>query len=162
MSKMIATMLGLGYLSSMPGTLGSAAAIPLAILIHMLGGFYLLAGATIGMFFVGWWATADQIRERPTEDPSEIIIDELVGQWSALWIVSFGAQHAGVPILKLWPGIIAAFVFFRFFDITKPALVGWADRRHTSLGIMLDDVFAGLFAVVCVALLGVLWHVVIT
>ncbi|KPA22657.1 Phosphatidylglycerophosphatase A [Shimia sp. SK013] len=158
MSKMIATMLGLGFLSSMPGTLGSAAAVPLAVFIHMIGGFYALVVGTLAMFFIGWWATADQVAARPTEDPSEIIIDELVGQWLALWIVSLGAQHAGVPIWKLWPGLIAAFVLFRLFDITKPSLVGWADRLHNSLGIMLDDVFAGLFAMICVGLLGYAWH----
>ncbi|MGR3713660.1 MAG: phosphatidylglycerophosphatase A family protein [Shimia sp.] len=160
MSKMIATMLGLGHISSMPGTLGSAAALPLAVIIHMAGGFYALLIATIIMFFLGWWATEVQVATRPGEDPSEIIIDELVGQWIALWVVSFGASHAGVSILKLWPGILAAFLFFRLFDITKWGIVGWADRRHDSLGIMLDDVFAGLQAMICVALLGYLWHAV--
>jgi len=160
MTKMIATMLGLGNLSSMPGTLGSAAAVPLAVIIHMAGGFWALLIATLVMTALGWWATEVQVATRPGEDPSEIIIDELVGQWIALWVVSFGASHAGVSILKLWPGLVAAFVFFRLFDITKWGLVGMADRRHDSLGIMLDDIVAGVQAAICVAILGYLWHAV--
>lgn len=160
MSKMIATMFGLGTLSPMPGTLGSAAAIPLALLIHESGGPYALLNAIIIMFLVGWWACEAQVKDRPGEDPSEIIIDELVGQWIALWIVSYGADRAGVSILQLWPGILAAFLLFRLFDIKKWGLIGWADRRHDSFGIMLDDVIAGLHALVAVAVLGALWHVV--
>lgn len=159
MTRMITTMLGLGTLSPMPGTLGSAAAIPLALLIHMVGGPYLLLIAILIMLLLGWWACEAQVKDRPGEDPSEIIIDELVGQWIALWIVSYGAAKADVSILQLWPGILAAFVFFRLFDIKKWGLVGWADRRHDSLGIMLDDVIAGLHALVAVAILGALWHV---
>ncbi len=160
MTKLIATMLGLGTLSRMPGTLGSAASIPLALLIHEAGGPYALMNAIVIMFLVGWWATEAQVKDRPGEDPSEIIIDELVGQWIALWIVSYGADRAGVSIYQLWPGILAAFAFFRLFDIKKWGLIGWADRRHDSLGIMLDDVIAGFHALAAVAALGALWHVV--
>ena len=57
-----------------------------------------------------------------------------------------------------WPGWIAAFVLFRFFDITKLGPVGWADRRGDPLGVMLDDVIAGVFAALGVLALAALYH----
>ncbi|MCA1777777.1 MAG: phosphatidylglycerophosphatase A, partial [Loktanella sp.] len=61
----------------------------------------------------------------------------------------------------LWPGWIAAFVLFRLFDITKPWIIGWADRRNDALGVMLDDVIAGVFAAIGVGALAALYHVVL-
>ena len=86
-------------------------------------------------------------------------MDEVAGQWVALLPVIIGAAHVGVPVLSLWPGWIVAFFGFRLFDILKPGPVGWADRRDDPLGVMLDDVIAGLLAAVVVALAGILYHV---
>jgi len=72
--------------------------------------------------------------------------------------VSLGAGHAGVGLLQLYPGIIAGFLFFRLFDILKPGPIGWADRRNDALGVMLDDVIAGVFAAICVGVLAWLTH----
>ena len=161
MSKLIATVFGVGHMRPAPGTWGSAAGVGLAYLLHLLGGFPLLVVATVLVFFAGWWATAQETRGKDDHDPSEIVIDEVAGQFLALWVVSFGAAHAGVPAHALWPGWIAAFVLFRLFDITKPNLVGWADQRGDALGVMLDDMIAGLYAMIGVGLLGWLWHAVI-
>ena len=151
MSRLIATLFGTGYLRPAPGTWGSLAALPLAWALHVLGGFPLVAAATLGVFALGWWATAEMTRGAADHDPSEIVIDEVAGQWLALWPVSAGAWHVGADILALWPGWIVAFLGFRLFDIWKPGPVGWADRRGDALGTMLDDVFAGLIAALCVA-----------
>jgi phosphatidylglycerophosphatase A len=64
--------------------------------------------------------------------------------------VFIGATHAGADALALWPGWVVAFAGFRLFDIWKPGPVGWADRRGDALGVMLDDVFAGVMAAICV------------
>jgi len=64
-------------------------------------------------------------------------------------------------VLKLYPGIITAFLFFRLFDIWKPGPVGWADRRGDALGVMLDDVIAGVFAAVVVGISAFLTHAVL-
>ncbi len=80
----------------------------------------------------------------------EIVIDEVAGQWIALAPVFIGATHAGADVLALWPGWVVAFAGFRLFDIWKPGPVGWADRRGDALGVMLDDVFAGVMAAICV------------
>ena len=91
-------------------------------------------------------------------DPSEIVIDEVIGQWIALLPLSFAAWNMGLNMLVMWPGWIAAFAFFRLFDIWKPGPVGWADRRGDALGVMLDDVIAGVFAAFGVLALAGLYH----
>ena len=58
----------------------------------------------------------------------------------------------------LWPGWISAFVLFRLFDIWKPGPVGWADRKSGPLGVMLDDIIAGLMAALGTAALAGFSH----
>lgn len=157
-SYLLATVFGVGRLRPAPGTWGSLVALPLAWLLHLAAGPWLLAAAAVAMFFIGFWATARQTRGRDDHDPSEIVVDELVGQWIAFLPVSVGAAHAGVDLVALWPGWIAAFLFFRLFDIWKPGPIGRADRRHDPLGVMLDDVVAGCFAAVAVATLALVFH----
>ncbi|SPF80417.1 phosphatidylglycerophosphatase A family protein [Pseudoprimorskyibacter insulae] len=158
MTHLIATFFRVGHMRPAPGTWGSLAALPFAWALHMAGGFPLLAIATVLVFGLGWWATAEETRDTEDHDPSEIVIDEVVGQWIAIWPVSFGAAMMGVDVLRLYPGWIAGFVLFRLFDIWKPWLVGWADRRGDALGVMLDDVIAGVFAAVVSIILAGLSH----
>ncbi len=159
MSRFIATVFYVGLLRPAPGTWGSAAAVPMAWLLHWWGGFPALAIATVGAFALGWWATASATAGRDDHDPSEIVIDEVVGMWIALWPLSAGLWHAGVdPWVFPWPGWVMGFVLFRLFDIWKPGPVGWADRRPDAFGVMMDDVIAGLMAAVLVALAGGFAH----
>ncbi|RVT84467.1 phosphatidylglycerophosphatase A [Rhodobacteraceae bacterium CCMM004] len=157
-ARMIATVAGVGFLRPASGTWGSAAALPLAWVLHVLAGPWgLLLGAAVA-FAAGWWATAVETARTGRDDPSEIVIDEVAGQWIALLPLSFGAARMGVEIADLWPGWVAAFLLFRLFDIWKPGPIGWADRRGDPLGVMLDDILAGVAAAVCVALLAALAH----
>ncbi len=159
MSRLIATVGYVGLLRPAPGSWGSAAAIPLAWGLHYAGGFPLLAAATVAVFALGWWATAAATRGRENHDPSEIVIDEVVGMWIALWPLSAGLWHAGVdPWVFPYPGWALGFVLFRLFDIWKPGPVGWADRRKDALGVMLDDVIAGLLAGLVVGVAGGIAH----
>jgi phosphatidylglycerophosphatase A len=152
MSTLIASFGYVGYLRPASGTWGSAAAIPVAWVLHGLGGFWLLAIATVAVFAVGTWATARHMVKTGGKDPSEVVIDEVVGQWIALWPLSLGLTHAGTdPWTFPWPGWVAAFFLFRFFDIFKLGPVAWADRKDAAWGVMLDDVFAGIFAAIAVA-----------
>ncbi|MFY0691416.1 MAG: phosphatidylglycerophosphatase A [Paracoccaceae bacterium] len=150
MSKMIATFFGAGLIRPAPGTWGSLAAIPAAWALHVLGGPVALAIGIVAATLLGWWATATQTRGMDDHDPSEIVIDEVAGQWIALLPVSVGALHSGAGFWALWPGVLTAFVMFRLFDIWKPGPVGWADRKTGPLGVMLDDLIAGLLAALVV------------
>ncbi|CUH76935.1 phosphatidylglycerophosphatase A [Tropicibacter naphthalenivorans] len=156
--KAIASLGYVGFLRPAPGTWGSAVSVVLAYGVLLVGGFWLLAALTVVAFVVGWYATA-QVTKTGDHDPSWVVIDELVGQWIALWPVGYGAAFAGADLLALYPGWIAAFVLFRLFDIRKPWLVGKADRRGDAYGVMMDDVWAGVFAAFGVFVLAALYHV---
>jgi len=151
-ARSIAVFFGAGLLRPAPGTWGSAAALFTGWGLHILGGPLLLAVGVFASFFGGWWATAISTHGQEDHDPSEIVIDEVAGQWIALLPVSIGATHSGAGMLALWPGLVTAFIAFRLFDILKPGPVGWADKRNDALGVMLDDVIAGLMAAVAVLL----------
>lgn len=158
LARLIATVGGVGYLKPAPGTWGSLAALPLAWALHVWGGFPLLALATIAAFAGGMWASGVFVGPDRIKDPPEIVIDEVAGQWTALWAISLPAWLHGIEITALWPGWISAFVLFRLFDIWKPGPVGWADRRGGPAGVMLDDIIAGVFAALGTMVLAGLAH----
>ncbi|MCB1367496.1 MAG: phosphatidylglycerophosphatase A [Rhodobacteraceae bacterium] len=162
MSRLIATFFWVGRVPFAPGTFGSLAALPVAYALHRFTGFPGFAIATIAIFLIGWWATAAATSGKADHDPGEIVIDEVAGQWIALWPLSFGLWWIGIdPAIFPYPGWIGAFVMFRLFDIWKPGPVGWADRRHDALGVMLDDVIAGILAALVVSAAAVLAHLVL-
>jgi phosphatidylglycerophosphatase A len=158
LTRAIATFGGVGLLRPAPGTWGSLAALPVAWGLHVGGGFGALAVATVAVFGLGWWASVAETRGAADPDPSEIVIDEVAGMFLALWPVSLGAAMRGVDVTALWPGWVVAFLAFRLFDIWKPGPIGWADRMHTPLGLMLDDVIAGVFAALAVIVAAVVAH----
>ena len=158
MIRFIASFCYSGFLRPAAGTWGSALAVLLAWPVHALGGPLLLISATVLLFLAGTWAAERYMAETGTHDPSEITVDEAVGQWIALWPVSIGAAHAGASVLALWPGVLAAFLLFRLLDITKPGPVGWAETLPGGWGVMLDDVVAGWIASLLVAVLAFVFH----
>lgn len=157
-ATLIATVGYVGYLRPAPGTWGSLVALPLGWLLHVIGGPWLLLTAIFLGYLAGLRATAIVTDGQPDHDPSEIVIDEVVGQWIALLPLSFGAWHTGAAITALWPGWITAFVAFRAFDISKLGPIGWADRRKGPTGVMLDDVIAGVFAALVVVAFAAVAH----
>ena len=91
--------------------------------------------ASLVLFFVGVAVTTIYSESIEEEDPSEIVIDEWVGQWIALWLI---------PHTFLWG--FTSFILFRIFDIFKPGPVGLMDDIKSGTGIMMDDVIAGILA----------------
>jgi phosphatidylglycerophosphatase A len=157
MLHQIATVFGIGHLRPAPGTWGSLAALPMALGLMWLGGPWLLVAATLAVVVLGYVAVQAEITVGDP-DPSHVVIDEVAGQWVALFPVAFGAAAVGASYTALWPGWVAAFALFRLFDIWKPGPVGWADRRQGASGVMMDDLFAGLFAALGVIVLAALSH----
>ena len=159
--RVITTFGYVGLLRPAPGTWGSAVALGLGLVIDRFVGFPALAVAFAAVTALGFWACARELAHSPGEDPSEIVIDEVAGQWLALMFPSAAFYSRGWDDWLPWPAWVGAFVMFRLFDIWKPWLVGRADARHDPAGVMLDDLWAGIFAGVCVILGGVLYHVVL-
>lgn len=146
-SMLLATWFGAGLLPKAPGTWGSLAALPFAWAFWSAGGRSLLVFATIVVFFAGWWAAERFIEASGVADPGAVVIDEVAGQWLVLTVAP---PH-------FWTYLLG-FVLFRLFDVTKPWLAGWADRTvKGGLGVMLDDVFAGLFGAVILGLAWIFW-----
>lgn len=162
LSRIISIFFGAGLMRPAPGTWGSAAALAVGLILHRIGHFPLLAVATVIVTALGFWACRRELADRPGEDPSEIVIDEVAGQWVALLFPSFGFWYIGMDSSNFpYPGWVAAFLLFRLFDIWKPWLVGQADARHDAAGVMIDDLWAGVFAGVCTMALAALAHLVL-
>ena len=143
-SQFVAFGFGSGLASKAPGTAGTALAVPLYLLLAPLDlvAYTLFIVAAI---IFGIWVCDVASRELDVHDHPGIVWDEFVGFWIAMWALP--AQ---------WPWLVAAFVVFRFFDILKPWPISWCDRRvHGGLGIMLDDIVAGVFT--CLLLHSVRW-----
>lgn len=144
-----ATWFGAGLLPFAPGTWGSAAALPFAWTIKLLGGWQALAIAAIAVFLIGIWASEVFVRRTGLEDPGAIVIDEVAAQWLVLLLVPN-------DILLYLVG----FLLFRFLDIVKPWPACWADRRvKGGFGVMLDDVLAALYGLPVMALLAYWWSI---
>ncbi len=146
MTRWLCIFFGIGLLRPAPGTWASALAIGLGLAIDRWLGFPVLVLATIAVTALGFWAVGRELAARPGADPPEFVIDEVAGQWLALLFPAAAFWSRGWEGWMPWPGWVAAFLFFRLFDIWKPWLVGQADRRQGVVGVMLDDLWAGLFA----------------
>ncbi|MEX1199178.1 MAG: phosphatidylglycerophosphatase A [Methylophaga sp.] len=139
---LLACGLGAGLIPKAPGTFGTLAAIPLFLWMQHLNMLsYLLI--TVAFFVLGIWISAEAIKIFHRDDPSEVVWDEVVG-----FLITMIAAPAG------WQWLVLGFVLFRIFDIWKPWPVSLADQKlHGGLGIMLDDVIAGVYALVVLQLI---------
>jgi len=158
MTRLLAIWFGVGLLRPAPGTWGSLVAVLLGWTIDRYMGFPALVAATVLVTLLGFWAVGVELRDRPGDDPGEFVIDEVAGQWIALLLPAAGLWARGWDDWLPWPAPLAAFLFFRLFDIRKPWLVGRADRRGDAAGVMLDDLWAGLFAGIATILAAAAWH----
>jgi len=158
MTRLLAIWFGVGLLRPAPGTWGSLVAVLLGWAIDRYLGFPALVAATVLVTLLGFWAVGVELRDRPGDDPGEFVIDEVAGQWIALLLPAAGLWARGWDDWLPWPAPLAAFLFFRLFDIRKPWLVGRADRRGDAAGVMLDDLWAGLFAGIATILAAAAWH----
>lgn len=139
---------GVGYLPLMPGTFGSLVGI----------GVFILLGSSvpqvIGVVVITWagiWAASRTERILRLKDPGKVVVDEVAGQMMALLPLSFiGVVGKG--------GIILSFILFRLFDIFKPYPARRFERLRGGLGIMADDLVAGVYAAIGTALVMFIWR----
>ena len=147
---LIATIGPVGKLPA-PGTAGSLAALIAGVLILASFGHGGLVLALILATIVAFPAIAGHYRLTGSHDASEVVIDEVVGQWLAMLILpGYGAEG-------FWVGVIAVFALFRLFDILKPGPIGKAEAIPGASGVVADDAFAGVIAGAMTAILLWFW-----
>ncbi len=139
--------LGSGLAPKAPGTFGTLAAVPFYLLLAMLP-LWAYGVVVIAATLAGVWICGESSRRLGVHDHSGIVWDEFVG----LWITLFAAPSG-------WWWLCLGFGLFRLFDIWKPWPIRVADSRVAGgFGIMLDDVLAAIYALIC--LQAVAWWLV--
>lgn len=131
---------GAGLSPKAPGTAGSLLALLLFPLLTFMPFSFAVLTVFI-LFFMGWWSSS--VSEKhffQRKDPGAIVIDEWCGQWLSLLPALF---FTGLEFYIL---TIIGFILFRFFDILKPLGINRLQSIGGGLGIMIDDVLAGIYA----------------
>ncbi|WP_405370524.1 phosphatidylglycerophosphatase A [Phocaeicola sp.] len=143
----IATGFGSGYSPIAPGTAGALLAMLIwwgySLLFSHCISIPVLTFIVIVVFtFAGVWSSS-VVEKYWGEDPSRVVVDEMVGTWIAL---------LAVPESAHWGYMLAAFVLFRFFDIVKPLGVRKMESLPSGFGIMADDILAGIYGFIVIYL----------
>lgn len=132
-AKFISTFLGVGLFPLAPGTLASLMVVVLYrfFLFRISWPFYILI--FIVLFFIGSYTSSIYARSLNLKDPGKIVIDEVAGQWIALFLVR-----------PDWKWLALSFILFRFFDIIKPLGIKKLENLPHGWGIMADDAGTGI------------------
>lgn len=150
-AKLVSTGLGTGYSPIAPGTMGALLAVLLWIVLRQLLSYdnfwvvtlwLVLLGSVLGVY------ATNKVLPHWGKDPSRVVSDEMVGVWIPLLAVP---HEAG------WEMIGVAFLLFRFFDIVKPLGIRSMEVFPKGIGVLMDDVLAGLYSL----LLLFLWRFLI-
>lgn len=127
---------GSGLAKKAPGTFGTLAAVPLYLALVQAQSLIVYSVVTLLVILVGVWICGQAAEKLGEHDFGGIVWDEIAGLLVTMWLVPF-----------TWQAVALGFILFRVFDIVKPWPIRWIDRQvHGGLGIMLDDVLAGVFA----------------
>ena len=141
MMMRLATLGPVGFLRPAPGSWGSAAALVMGAGLAFLSP-RLLEIAALVVCILGTMAAGIYQRQTGRHDAGEVVIDEVAGQWIALLVVPLD-----------WRWYVTAFLLFRIFDILKPGPVRMAEKLPGGVGVMADDIVAGVFAAVCLLIM---------
>lgn len=142
--QFFASGFGSGCAPVAPGTFGTVASIPVWILLSFLSPIPYVV-AVIAIFMFGWYVSEKASQELGVHDHSGIVIDEFVGFFITMFLVPLS-----------WVNIVLGFILFRIFDVIKPWPIKTIDRKvKGGFGIMIDDVFAGIMALICLHV--ILW-----
>jgi len=155
---------GIGYMPIVPATWGSLLGVGVYLLVLKADDYFtfwaqdnlfaaafveasrnsLLIFLLLALFFIGVWASSRIVRLTGKKDPRIVIIDEIVGQ-----LITF----LFVPVRLGWWTILLGFFVFRFFDILKPYPANTLESLPTGLGVMADDVMAGIYSAAAMSLI---------
>jgi phosphatidylglycerophosphatase A len=124
---------------------GVAVTVGLGLLpLHGGASIAVLAAASLVLFAAGVWAAGEAEKFFGRTDPGQVVIDEVVGQMLTFLLI----PHAR------WPWLLGGFILFRGFDIVKPFPARQAERIPRGWGIMVDDVIAGVYGLIVLAVIG--------
>lgn len=142
LAKFFSSLFYIGFIKKAPGTFGSIGAVILIYPFLQNITFYEQQYILFATLFLGTIASAHYMEITKKMDPKEIVIDEVLGVWLCIFINQYFAPEMQLEIL-----VVASLVLFRFFDILKPFPINIIDSKmKNALGVMLDDVLAGIFA----------------
>lgn len=144
-ASLLATAFGIGSFPKAPGTAASLVALPIGWTLIVFGNAAIFLAATLIVGVVGVWAAEHHGKNVGLLDPSDCVIDEVAGQWFALLPLILTA-HINSPI-----ALALAFLLFRFFDIVKPWPISALERLPGGIGVMADDIAAGLVSAAILA-----------
>ena len=138
--KYFVTLFGIGFFPTAPGTLGSIFAIfvwYLSITLLNISFFYLVF---VLVFFIAFKSVEIYLKNECKDDPSEVIIDEFIGQSiPLLFLINFNLYE-----------VLLAFCAFRFFDITKIYPINKAEKLSGAKGVIIDDIIAGIYSLIII------------
>jgi phosphatidylglycerophosphatase A len=149
-NSLFVTMCGIGKIKFIPGTIGSLiTALILFYSFHILNfSPNIILIILLIIFIYSFYAVSNYIKENENKDPSEIIIDELIGQSIPIYLyeISHGTTKEFNEAIIYYS---IFFILFRYFDIMKPFPVSYIDKNFkNSFGVIMDDVFAGFYVVI--------------
>jgi phosphatidylglycerophosphatase A len=130
----IATFGYVGYFPIAPGTAGSLAALPLYALVRWSGSAALELATIVVVLLVGIWAATATERALARKDPGPVVIDEVIGMLITIAVMPLSLT-----------GVVIGFLVFRVLDVIKPFPAGRMEHLPSGLGIMADDVMAGIY-----------------
>ena len=158
MVKLYVSLFGLGFTPLASGTMGSLAGIALWLALREIMSPWTMVLAIVFSFLLSWALTEVYLRKNNREhDPSEVIIDEVIGQWVSLTpLIYFDSIEYPIINNQFYSLVLMSFILFRFFDIFKPWPISIIDRQKNSFSVLFDDVLAGLFSSICITVF-ILW-----
>ncbi len=159
LQKIFLTFFGSGLGDRAPGTMGTLAAIPVGVAILYYFGMPSLFLVTLAITIIGVIEVNKYEKKSGVHDDKHIVVDEVVGIWITIMIAASTMVAISFPYAQTI-ALTLSFLTFRLFDIWKPSTIGTIDKKWPGgLGVMLDDVLAGVAAGALTAALlrGISW-----
>jgi phosphatidylglycerophosphatase A len=143
----LATVFGLGYAPVAPGTAGTAGAVVIYYLLFAARSWWAYVVIWLALLGLSFWAAQKVQDAQGRDDPQIVVIDEAVGYFAAMFLLP-----------PTWGYMIAAFLIFRAFDVIKPFPASYFDKKVSNgVGIVMDDVAAGIYTNLVLQLFHLLW-----
>ena len=141
----------IGKIKYAPGTVASLMTCLVFLLLISIFNISIILLFTLIIFCYSFVAISNSFENFDSEDPQEIVIDEVVGQM--LPLLAMPIYETLCPLPKIYY-CVAAFLAFRLFDILKPYPVSYVDNNvKGALGIMLDDIFASIYSIIVLTII---------